>query len=92
MSPSGYPSGGQPLGLRNALTCYNTGMTVYSFDATVSSHDLLKAGLTEARLPGSEHRHHRVVVAAGDRDTAALLAAQMVCCTSGICTGLYDRI
>lgn len=65
---------------------------IYSFDATVSSHDLLKSGVVEARLPGSEHRHHRVVVAAEDRDTAALLACQMVACTSGIPTGLYDRI
>jgi hypothetical protein len=30
-------------------------------------------------------------VAAGDRDEAALLAAQMVGCR-GICTGVYDRI
>ena len=67
-------------------------MVTFSFDATVSSHDLLKAGVVEARLPGSPHRHHRVVVAAEDRDTAALLACQMVSCTSGICTGLYDRI
>jgi hypothetical protein len=66
-------------------------VTVFSFDATISTHDLLKAGVTEARLPGSEHHHHRVIVAAGDRDSAALLAAQMVSCTA-ICTGLYDRI
>lgn len=66
-------------------------MPVFSFDTTVSTHDLLKAGVTEARLPGSQHRHHRVVVAAEDRDEAALLAAQMVLCT-GICTGVYDRI
>lgn len=68
-------------------------MTAFSFDATVSTHDLLKAGVTEARLPGSPHRHHRVVVEAEDRDTAALLAAQMVTVTThAICTGLYDRI
>lgn len=64
---------------------------IFSFDATVSSHDLLKAGVVEARLPGSPHHHHRVVVDAEDRDTAALLACQMVACTA-ICTGLYDRI
>lgn len=52
-------------------------MTVFSFDVTVSTHDLLKAGVTEARIPGSRHRHHRVVVEAEDRDTAALIAAQM---------------
>ena len=67
-------------------------MTVFHFDATFSSHDLLKAGVTEARVPGSPHRHHRVVVAARTRDEAALLAAQMVCCTVGICTGIYDRV
>jgi len=66
---------------------------VFTFDATVSTHDLLKAGVVEAKMPGSQHRHHRVVVAAEDRDTAALIAAQMVCCVSGgMCTGLYDRI
>ena len=42
-------------------------MTTFSFDATVSTHDLLKAGVTEARLPGSPHRHHRVVVEADTR-------------------------
>jgi hypothetical protein len=67
-------------------------MPVFSFDATVSTHDLLKAGVTEARLPGSEHAHHRVVVAANTRDEAALLAAQMVSAVWGMCTGLYDRI
>ena len=63
----------------------------FSFDATCSTHDLLKAGVVEARLPGSPHHHHRVVVAAEDRDTAALIAAQMVSCR-WLCTGLYDRI
>lgn len=74
-------------------------MVIFSFDATASTHDLLKTGITEATSdelrPGTDqvaHRHHRVVVAAEDRDTAALLACQMVSCTSGICTGLYDRI
>jgi hypothetical protein len=67
-------------------------MTVYSFDATASTHDLLKLGVTEARMYGSQHTHHRVVVAAEDRDTAALTAAQMVSCTHTMCTGLYDRI
>jgi hypothetical protein len=66
-------------------------MPEWSFDTTVSTHDLLKAGVTEARLLGSPHHHHRVVVAAETRDEAALLAAQMVSCTA-ICTGLYDRI
>jgi hypothetical protein len=43
-------------------------------------------------MHGSQHTHHRVVVAAEDRDTAALIAAQMVSATWGMCTGLYDRI
>jgi hypothetical protein len=67
-------------------------MTVFAFDATCSTHDLLKAGVTEARLPGSPHHHHRVVVDADTRDEAALIAAQMVSTCWGMCTGLYDRI
>lgn len=65
---------------------------IWSFDATVSTHDLLKAGVTEARIPGSQHRHHRVVVEAENRDTAALIAAQMASAGQWLCTGLYDRI
>jgi hypothetical protein len=68
-------------------------MTVFSFDVTVSSHDLLKRGITEARLPGSPHHHHRVVIAADNRDDAALAAAQMAACIPGVVvTGCYDRI
>lgn len=68
-------------------------MTVYSFDATVSTNNLLKAGVTEARLAGSPNRHHRVVVEAESRDEAALIAAQMVSCIPGaMCTGIYDRV
>lgn len=68
-------------------------MTVYSFDATVSSHDLLKRGITEARLPGSPHHHHRIVIEAETRDEAALAAAQMASCIPGaLVTGIYDRI
>ena len=74
-----------------AFLTHNRVMPVFTFDATVSAHDLLKAGVTEAKMPGSQHRHHRVVVAAEDRDTAALIAAQMVS-SFGICTGLYDRV
>lgn len=66
---------------------------MFAFDATVSTHNLLKAGITEARLPGSSHRHHRVLVEAETRDEAALIASQMVSCIPGaMCTGLYDRI
>jgi len=64
---------------------------MWSFDGTVSTHDLLRAGVTAARLPGGSGRHHRVVVATGSRDEAALIAAQMVSC-HGMCTGVYDRI
>jgi hypothetical protein len=68
-------------------------MDIYSFDVTVSSHDLLKRGITEARLPGSPHHHHRVVVAADNRDDAALAAAQMAACIpNAMVTGVYDRI
>jgi hypothetical protein len=66
-------------------------MPVFSFDVTVSTHDLLKQGVTEARLHGSLHTHHRVVVAGRDRNEAALIAAQMASCHA-MCTGLYDRI
>lgn len=67
-------------------------MTIYSFDATASTHEQLKRGITEARMFGSQHTHHRVVVAAEDRDEAALIAAQIVSCTHTLCTGLFDRI
>lgn len=68
-------------------------MTVYSFDATVSSHDLLKRGVTEARLPGSPHRHHRILIEAETRDEAALAACQMAASIPGVVvTGIYDRI
>ncbi len=67
-------------------------MVTFSFDATFSTHNLLKVGIVEARIPGSQHHHHRVVVAADTRDEAALLACQMVAATTGIPTGLYDRI
>ena len=64
---------------------------IYSFDVTVSTHDLLKVGVTEVRMWGAPASHHRVVVAAGSRDEAALVAAQMASCR-GVCTGVYDRI
>ncbi len=68
-------------------------MMVFSFDVTVSSHDLLKRGITEARLPGSPHHHHRIVIEAPNRDDAALAAAQMAACIPGaMVTGVYDRI
>jgi hypothetical protein len=51
----------------------------FSFDVSFSSHDALKAGVTEPDW-------HRVVVSAPDRDTAALTACQMVAC----CTRVAD--
>lgn len=59
-------------------------MVTFSFDVAYSTHDLLKAGVVEAGW-------HRVVVAAEDRDEAALLACQMVC-THDMATAIYDRI
>lgn len=66
-------------------------METFTFDATASTHDLLKRGVTAGRLYGSRHTHHRIVVAAETRDEAALIAAQMVSCHA-MCTGIYDRI
>lgn len=66
-------------------------VNVFSFDVTVSSHELLKQGVCEARLFGSQHAHHRIVVAAETRDEAALIACQMAG-LHAMCTGLYDRI
>lgn len=59
-------------------------MTAFSFDVAFSTHDQLKVGVVEADW-------HRVVVAAVDRDEAALLACQMVCCHD-MATAIYDRI
>ena len=65
----------------------------YSFDVTVSSHDLLKRGIVEARLFGSPHHHHRVVIASSNDTDASLAAAQMAACIPGaIVTGTYLRI
>lgn len=80
-------------------------MTVYAFDVTCSTHDLLKRGIPEAPLGdafprmyrgdsgGSELTHHRILIEADSRDEAALVAAQMVHTTTGaMVTGLFDRI
>ncbi|MCW2904221.1 MAG: hypothetical protein JWO67_6486 [Streptosporangiaceae bacterium] len=65
---------------------------VFSIDVTVSSHDLLRRGVTEARLPGSPHHHHRVVVDAPDLTEAMLTAAQMAASIPGVMvTGTYWR-
>lgn len=54
-------------------------MPVYSYDVTVSTHALLRAGVTEARLLNG-HRHHRVVVAAESEAEGFLIAGQMAGC------------
>lgn len=63
----------------------------YSFDVTVTSQDALREGMTEQRLQGSRHEHHRVVVEAPDLDTATLIAAQMAAC-HGVVTSVMARI
>lgn len=67
---------------------------IVSVDVTLSTHNLLKAGVTEARLPGSPHRHHRVVVEADTVADGLLLAAQLAHTTHGhaVVTGTYWRI
>lgn len=72
-------------------------MTVYSIDVTMSSHALLKrrpVGITEARLPGSPHHHHRIVIEASDECEALLIAAQMAHTVFGyaMVTGAYLRV
>lgn len=51
-------------------------MTAYSFDVTVSTHGLLRRGITEARMLNGQ-RHHRVVVEADTIAEAVLIAGQM---------------
>jgi hypothetical protein len=51
-------------------------MPAYSFDVTVSTHGLLKRGITEARMLNGED-HHRIVVWADGYQEAQLIAAQM---------------
>jgi hypothetical protein len=66
---------------------------IFSLDVTVSSHELLWRGITEARLPGSSHHHHRVVIDAPDLVEAMLTAAQMAAHIPGVMvTGTYWRI
>lgn len=76
-----------PLPSRNQ----DTVPVIYSFDVTVSTHDLLRVGVTAARLYGSPERHHRIVVGADSRNEASLIAAQMAS-HHGMWTGVYDRI
>lgn len=59
-------------------------LETWSFDVSFSTHDALKAGVTEIGW-------HRVVVSALDRDEAALVACQMVA-IHHIPTGCWDRV
>lgn len=53
---------------------------IFSFDVSVSDHDLLKRGVLAGRLHGSPNTWHRIVVEAHNEAEAALLAAQMAGC------------
>lgn len=66
-------------------------MPVFTFDVTMSSHDLLRRGITEVRLFGGDAHHHRIVIQAETVAEAYLLASQMASC-HGMCTGCYLRI
>jgi hypothetical protein len=59
-------------------------MSIYEFDVAVSTHDLLRKGITEATLVS-------VQVEAEDHCTASLIATQMASVV-GMPTTLYDRI
>lgn len=63
----------------------------FAFDVTVSTHDLLREGVTEARLYMGEATHHRIVVGADSEAEAFLVAGQMASCQHQ-CTGVYLRV
>jgi hypothetical protein len=42
--------------------------TVFSFDVEVSTHDLLKEGITAGRFFGAQQNWHRIVVSVTDED------------------------
>lgn len=67
---------------------------IFSIDVTLSTHNLLRRGITEGRIPGSEHHHHRIVLDAPDPSEAMLTAAQMAHTVFGhaMVTGTYWRI
>lgn len=56
-------------------------MEVFTYDVAISTHDLLRQGITEAA-------HSHIVVAAEDDDEASLIALQMAAC-HGMPTKLY---
>ena len=67
---------------------------IVSIDVTMSTHALLRKGITEARLPGSPHHHHRIVVEADTYTEALITAAHMAHTTHGhaMVTGTFLRI
>jgi hypothetical protein len=69
----------------------STETQVFSFDVTVSTHDLLKRGITAGRFVGAPAHHHRIVVSASSFLDAHLIAAQMAS-LHGVVTGVFVRI
>lgn len=59
-------------------------VSVYEFDVAVSTHDLLRQGITEAH-------YVRAWVEADTHNEASIVACQMAT-IAGMPTGLYDRI
>lgn len=43
-------------------------MTVFSFDITTTTHDMMQKGITDGRFFGSIHNHQRVTVSVDDKD------------------------
>lgn len=60
-------------------------LVVWEFDVGVSTHDLLKLGITV-------HHYTRVQVAEDDHRTAGLIALEMAACGGLMPTALLDRI
>jgi hypothetical protein len=56
----------------------NGHLSPHQFDVEISTHDLLKKGVTAARLPGEDITHHRVLISAEyPHAEAQIIAAQM---------------
>jgi hypothetical protein len=64
---------------------------IFSFDVEVSTHDLLKAGVTAMHVKGSQHTWHRIVVEAPDHYQAWRDVTAMASC-HGMVTRVLDRI
>jgi hypothetical protein len=71
-------------GMENLLRGSGGEIPVFTYDVAVSSHDLLKQGITEAA-------YIHVVVAAKDDTEAALIACQMAAC-HGMPTKVYREV